>query len=135
MALTPFTKIREIYSDFHKDYTINPVSTDLARKINEDAVKDSIRNLVLTDKGERLMQPNLGCDIRKMLFENIPPDVIVLAKDIIEETISKHEPRCNLINVAVTSTIDNNALFVRIVFSIINTEKPVTLDLLLSRVR
>lgn len=135
MSLTPITKKREIYSDFHKDMLINPVSMDLARLINENAVKDSIRNLIMTDRGERLMQPNIGSDIRKMLFENITPETIILAKDIIEETIAKHEPRCRLIDVIVTSTIDSNALYIEIIFSIVNHEKPIHLNILLSRVR
>ena len=135
MALTPITSKREIYSDFHKDFLLNPVSSDLARKINEEAVKDSIRNLLLTDRGERLFQPQLGSDIRQLLFENNTADTIVILREAVRDTIISHEPRCNLISVDVQSAIDANAVTVKIVFNVINSQTPIDLTVTLTRVR
>jgi len=69
--VTAKTKKIAIYSDFKKSLEISPVSDDLTLHKDEDAVRESIKNLLLTDRGERLMQPNLGGNIRAMLFENI----------------------------------------------------------------
>ena len=71
MALTPRTRSQEFFSDFTRNLEQIPGRKDTSRVINENAVKESIRNLILTDRGERLMQPNIGCDIRGSLFENI----------------------------------------------------------------
>ena len=75
------TKKINLYQDFKKDLEISPVSSDLTVNKDEDAVKESIKNLILTDRGERLMQPDLGGDINAMLFENITPAVIKIIQN------------------------------------------------------
>lgn len=135
MTRTPITIKRELYSDFFKDFTENPVSQDLARKVNEEAVKESIRNLLLTDKGERPMQPRLGGDIRRLLFENMSPATLTVIKQVVEETIRNYEPRAQLIGVDVRSTIDSNAIQITVVFNVINSEEDITLTTTISRVR
>lgn len=133
--ITPITKKPELYSDFHRDLTMNPVTYDVARKTNEESVKQALHNLLLTDKGERPFQPNLGCDIRKMLFENITPSTITLMKNTIESAIRNYEPRANIIDVDVTANTDSNAVTISIVFNVINSEKEITFTKTLSRVR
>lgn len=133
--LTPITKKRVLYSDFDKDLTIHPVSNDVSRKLNEEAIKESIRNLILTDRGERPFQPNVGSSVRAMLFENLTQSTISTIKAMVTETIETYEPRCQLIGVDVTALIDSNDLTVSIVFATRNAEDPVRLDLVLNRVR
>ena len=95
--------IKEIISsDFHKDLSLVPGKGDIARKSNEEAVKESIKNLVLTGRGERPFQPDLGCDVRELLFENATPQTLELMKTTIENVIKTYEPRCNLIGDYVT---------------------------------
>jgi phage baseplate assembly protein W len=133
--VTPITKKQELYSDFFMNLDENPVSLDLARKTNEEAVKQSIKNLLLTDKGERPYQPNLGCNIRQMLFDNITPDILILMREMIRDTLDAYEPRADIIGVDVTSTIDDNAVDIAVVFKVINSSEPVTLVTSLTRVR
>ena len=90
---TARTKKITIYQDFKKSLERSPVSNDLTVFKDEDAVKESIKNLILTNRGERLMQPNLGGDVQAMLFENITPSVITLIEDKIRDTIEINEPR------------------------------------------
>lgn len=136
MVLTPLARRKvETNSDLHKDLTVSPINFDLARKIDEEAVKESIKNLVLTDRGERLFQPEVGCDVRKLLFDNVTPDMIILAKDMIKNTIDAYEPRVNLIGVDVIGDLDDNRVTIVIVFNVINKEEPITLNLTLDRVR
>lgn len=135
MAITPITKKRVLYSDFGKDLTLNPVSNDVSRKLNEEAVKESIRNLILTNKGERPFQPELGCDITAYLFENFTPDVIDSISSSIRDTIENYEPRCRLIGVDVTGQQDGHTLNVSITFLLINSEEPTRLDIVLNRIR
>lgn len=135
MAITPLTKKREIYSDFGKDLLLNPVSSDVSRKINEEAVKESIKNLILTDRGERLFQPEVGCDIRAMLFENFTQETVDTIRNMVFETIQTYEPRCDLLGVDVTGRIDSNEIRVIITFALINNEEPITLEVILNRIR
>ena len=139
MAITPLTPLTrrkpETYSDFFKDLTISPINNDLARKVDEESVKESIKNLVLTNRGERLFQPNLGCDVRKLLFDNIGPDTIVIAKEMIKNVLEAYEPRADVIGVDVIGDLDKNAVTINIVYSVINREEPLSLSITLDRVR
>ena len=132
---TPKSKKITIYQDFKKDLEISPLSSDLTLHKDEDAVKESIKNLILTDRGERLMQPDLGGNISAMLFENITPSTLKLIEDNVRTTITLYEPRAELQNVAVTSNIDDNTVRVRITFYIKNVQQPVDLDVFLERTR
>jgi len=135
MALTPNNISRIVAADFHKDMTIVPGKEDLARKMNEQAVKESIRNIVLTNKGERPFQPELGCNVRKMLFDNATPQTFDLVKTVIQDAIDLYEPRCELMGVDVTGDIDSNAINISIVFRLINTDTPTKFNIILDRVR
>lgn len=128
--------IKEIISsDFHKDLSLVPGKGDIARKSNEEAVKESIKNLVLTGRGERPFQPDLGCDVRELLFENATPQTLELIKTTIENVIKTYEPRCNLIGVDVTGAVDSNTITITIVFTLINTLEPVSFNIILDRIR
>ena len=123
------------FQDFNTSLAVHPVNGDLSLKQDFDAVKQSIKNLVLTDKLERPMQPTIGCDIRKSLFENFSPQTIVMAKQQIAETIGQYEPRAELINIEASADEDNNASNITILFSLINSDIEETLSLVLERVR
>jgi phage baseplate assembly protein W len=135
MAVTPITKKQILYSDFGRDMVINPVSNDLSRKTNEEAVKESIRNLIFTNRGERLFQPFIGSDLIGSLFENIGRDTLQDIQENIRETITSYEPRCNLISVDVFADYKSNAVTATIVFNVINSIEPVTLEVILDRIR
>ena len=134
MSTSPMQS-RVIYSDFTNDLDFNPVSEDVAVKLNENSIKQSIKNILFTDRGERFFQPNLGGNIRAMLFENITPQLLVSMKQQISTTIKTHEPRCNLIDVVCSAAEDENGVYVSIVFNVINKQEPVVLEVVLERVR
>ena len=72
MIITPSVRKQDtLYSDLRKDLFLNPVNSDVSRYTDEDSIKESVKNLLLTDVGERLFNPTLGSNIRRMLFENI----------------------------------------------------------------
>lgn len=134
-VFSPKTKKIAIYQDFKKDLEISPLSSDLTQNKDEDAVKESIKNLIMTDRGERLFQPDLGGNITAMLFENITPSVLKLIEDNVRDTIAIYEPRAEVTNVAVSSNIDDNVVRVNITFYIKNVEQPINLDVFLERTR
>jgi phage baseplate assembly protein W len=124
-----------IFTDFNNSFAIHPPTGDLSLKNDADSVKQSIKNLVLTDKGERLFQPNIGCKIRSLLFENFTPQSKTVAKQTIEQTIEQYEPRAQLINIDISSSPDNNYMYVSVMFNLINSPTAQTLELELERVR
>lgn len=133
--ITQRTKKITIYTDFKKNLEVSPVSDDLTVFKDEDAVKESIKNLLLTDRGERLMQPNVGGNIRAMLFENITPGVLTMIEDQVRTTIDLYEPRAEVIDVVVTSNIDDNVVKIQVQFYIRNNQQPISVDVFLERTR
>lgn len=124
-----------IYSDLMMDFDMHPVKKDLVRSVNEASVKRSIRNLIMTSKGERLFNGQLGSNVRQYLFEPMTPHVQFDLQRAIEQTINNYEPRARLINVVVTPDYANNAYNVKVLFYIINRTDPITLAITLERLR
>ena len=118
------------FSDFNTSFAVHPDKKDLSLKTDIDSVKQSIRNLILTDKGERL-----GCKVRSLLFENFTAQTVLLVKTTIVDTIQKYEPRAIVESVNVSGDPDNNAIFIAILFSLINNDTIEQLDIQLERVR
>jgi phage baseplate assembly protein W len=133
--ISPTRKKISLNSDFHKDLKTSPVSKDIALLKDEDSVKESIKNLILTDRGERLMQPFIGGNIRAMLFENMTPVTLKLIEDRVTSTIETYEPRAQLINVSVGTGADETTVFVGITFFVRNVQQPIQLDVILQRNR
>jgi phage baseplate assembly protein W len=123
------------YSDIPTNFDVHPIKGDLVLLTNEQSVKRSIRNLLLTNPGERFFNPNLGAGIRNTLFENISRDTEYIIKEKISETIRNYEPRASLYSVNVKALPDENAYYATIVFYLTNNTVPITLDLILRRVR
>lgn len=125
---------QEHFSDFMDSFLVDGVKRDLSRVTNEEAVKTSIRNILLTNVGERVYS-NLGSNIRSILFENFTPAMESVLADLIRTAIENYEKRAKILNVFVDSSVDENSVVVTIIFSVINKEEPVTFDLILNRIR
>ena len=124
-----------VYKDFDTLFNIHPVTRKLNVLTNSDAVARSVKNLVLTNKGERPYQPFLGCDVRNRLFElaeEFTEDEIV---ENIEDVINEYEPRAELIDVIANVRPDQNSMDVKIKFRVINTTATSTINLILEKVR
>lgn len=132
---TPLTEKQEFYSDFKPDLSLSPVNQDILRTVNEEAVKSSIRNLLLTNKGERPFQPELGCDIRRMLFENITPDQLLIMQDMVKTTIQLHEKRAEVLEVKCTTALDSNSVEISVTFHVLNKQDPVNMTIQMERIR
>lgn len=123
------------YIDIDLNFVPHPVTGDIAVKYDNEAVKASIKHLVLTNLGERLFQPTVGSTVSGHLFENITPLTVGLVKKAIEDVINRYEPRAELIDVKVEAKNDENSLEVTIMFYIINVPEPVTTRIVLERIR
>ena len=134
-VLTPRTRVQEFYSDIAKNLEQVPGRADLSRRINESSVKESIKNIVLTNKGDRLFQPDFGCNINASLFENIDANTVVILKDDISKAIKTYEPRCVVRNVEILADLDTNNIQATVLFSVINSSNTTSLTIDLVRER
>jgi phage baseplate assembly protein W len=123
------------YSDFLTDLNPHPVSGDIVKYINENSVIRSVRNLLLTDRFERLYQPDIGTDIRKMLFEPMDDATAQNISVFTQQTITQYEPRAKVISINVVADTENNRYIVSLVLIVINKQDPISFNITLDRIR
>ena len=125
-----------IYADIDSLFREHPVKREITRLTNEDAVKQSVRNIVLTNFYERPFQPWLGCGVRGLMFENISPLVQEAIQTSIKAAIENFEPRVNLMEVVADPDPDNNSWRVVVTFTILNNvDQIISVPVILKRVR
>ena len=121
------------FKDFSIGFKANPNTEDFSVVKNENAIKQSIRNLVSTGMYKRPFQPNTGSRLREMLFE--PYDVF-LGEDLKEEiknVVARFEPRVVLNDVRITPGDDDNTLDIEVDYTIVGETLVQTVDFLLER--
>jgi len=123
------------YKDLDLDFTRHPVTNDVVKIEDVNAVKRSVRNLVNTQFYERPFHPELGCGVRELLFENFTPLTRIFLQRKIEEVITNYEPRASLEQVAVDDDQDKNRLVVDIYFYVQGVADPVSVTTFLQRLR
>jgi phage baseplate assembly protein W len=123
------------FSDLDLNFIANPVSKDISKKYDENAIKQSIKNLIMTKNFERPFRSDIGSQVKMLMFEPITPMLSALIKKTIENTINSYEPRANILDVSVLLSPDNNGVYVTIIFNIVNTSTPISVDLFLERTR
>ena len=131
-----------IYKDLNLFFTKNPLTKDVSKVTDVQAIKRSVRNLVLTDRGERLFHPEIGGDVKGSLFENFTPIMEVELRSAIKNVIEIYEPRVVLDDVKVNdpsgNDLDNNRLRITIQFYLDNVPEvleEVEADVFLNRIR
>lgn len=134
MANITVQKTRK-YSDLDLNFIIHPVKKDINVYTDEMAVINALKNLILTNHYERPFQPDLGSNVRKLLFENL--DIITAAalEKEIEQTITNFEPRVRILDISVAPNDEKNSYGVTLRFNVINRTEPVTISFLLERIR
>jgi len=123
------------FRDIDLDFSRNPVTNDVNVVEDVIAIKRSVKNLVQTNFYERPFQPELGCGIRELLFENFTPMTKVFLERKIEEVLINYEPRVELTAVNVDDDQDGNRLVVDIHFYVVGVPGPQVVETFLQRVR
>lgn len=124
-----------VFSDFDSLFQANPITKKLNTNVNREAVKESVRNLILTDYFERPFRSDIGCSIRSYLFELWSPALKQTMENAVIEVINNYEPRADVLDVLVEDRSELNAISVTVAFQIRNDVTPVVLDVILERVR
>ena len=123
------------FTDLDLNFNFHPTTKDVNKFRNENAVINSVKNLILTNHYERPFQPDLGSNLKRMLFEQVDNATAALLEREISETIQNYEPRVQLKDVSAEGFPDENGYKVEITFYLINNPDPVTVDFFLERVR
>ena len=124
-----------IYQDLNLDFQINSATKDIQKITDIEAVKRSVRNLINLNHYEKPFHPEIGSNLRAMLFENMTPQMNALISRQIEELIQNYEPRARLVQARTIPLFDRNAYAVTINFQVVNSPEPVVVEQLLERLR
>ena len=128
-------KSTKIYKDLNLDFSQNIATKDIQKVLDIESVKRSVRNLINLNHYEKPFHPEIGSNLRGLLFENITPQISHYIEKQIELLIRNYEPRCRLVEVANKPDLRKNGYSVSISFYIINTPNPVQVETFLERLR
>ena len=133
--MTQFIARQPDFKDLDLDFIAHPTTGDITKKVGVEAIKRSVRNLVLTNFYDRPFRSYLGSGAQKMLFDNMNPLTANFLSDAIKEVITNYEPRVVVENVVVNMVPDENGYVATITFKIVNNDQPVSFNLFLERLR
>jgi len=131
---------RKDFCDLDLNFTMHPTTKDVAKLRGVNAIKRSVRNLVLSNFYERPFRSYIGSNAQKLLFDNINPLTANFLKNAIKEVIENFEPRVRFIDpgngdIIVRVNPDKNGYHVTINFIVINSEEPAQVSLFLEVIR
>ena len=124
-----------IYKDLNLDFQQNTATKDIQKIEDVESVKRSVRNLVSLNYYEKPFHPEIGSNIRGLLFEQITPQISHYIGKQLELLIRNYEPRCRLVNVENMPDLDKNGYSVSVSFYVVNVSNPVVVETFLERLR
>ena len=120
----PVERLSRGFKDLSASFQTSPLNNDLIALKNESAIARSVRNLVLTGRGERPFQPILGTGVSRLLFENMDKLTASAIRSEIRTTIENYEPRVEINEIIVEADFERNAFDVTLQYFIIGMDVP-----------
>ena len=134
MATTNIDSTRN-FVDLDLNFAIHPIRKDINTYKAEYAVINSVKNLILTNHYEKPFRPQVGSNIRRLLFENIDSIIAAQIERAVTETIENFEPRVSVSKINAIPDPDNNRYNLKLEFFVINQTSPITINFFLERIR
>jgi len=128
-------KNTRLYSDFNLNFKPHPLTGDLQMKYDEDAVKQSVYNLIMLNRYEKPFRPEISGEVRELLFEPMNNATAIAIRSKIEFILKQFEPRIKLEDVLVEPAFEKQQYNITIKYTIINTLSSVEQKIFLQRVR
>ena len=123
------------WSDLDLDFVAHPVTKDIVRKTNVEAIKRAVRNLILTNRYERPFHPEIDGGVTRHLFGLSTAHTKHDIELAVRTCLTNFEPRVNVDNVVVSGDLDRNGFNVSILFTVLNSPEPIEVALFLERIR
>ena len=124
------------FKDLNITFKKHPITNDVVVSKDASAIKQAIVSLLLTNKGERLMNPKYGSDIRSYLFEPLDYGTAAQIKANIRSTIDRFEPRISISDLKCLPNFNDNGFDVEMTYIIRGSdEPPISVDIFLERTR
>lgn len=123
------------YIDIDMDFTMHPVTNDIAKRKGVSAIMGSLNNLIQTGYYERLFKPQMGSNLRAILFEPMDTITALELKNHLRRTIENYEPRVDIHDITVKPDYELQQYDITMIFSILNDPNPISISFFLERVR
>ena len=120
----PQQRVKRKFKDISISFETNPLNDDLVSLSDSSAIARSIRNIVFTSPGEKFFNPDFGSRITESLFENMDEVSALAIRDEIENSITRFEPRVNVIEVKAIPNFEANEMNATIVYEIVGIDVP-----------
>ena len=120
----PQQRVSQSFKDISMSFETNPLNDDLIALKNSSAIARSIRNIVITQPGEKFFNPEFGSRVSESLFEIVDEVSTIAIRDEIRSSIINYEPRVNLLDVLVNPNPDENEMNVTIKYEIVGIDIP-----------
>ena len=120
----PVERLSRGFKDLSASFQTSPLNNDLIALKNESAIARSVRNLVLSGRGERPFQPILGTGVSRLLFENMDKLTASAIRSELRTTIENYEPRVEINEIIVEADFEKNAFDVTLQYFIIGIDVP-----------
>lgn len=128
-------KNTRLYADFNLNFKPHPLTGDIQMKYDEDAVKQSVYNLIMLNRYEKPFRPEISGEVRELLFEPMNQSTSIAIRSKIEFILKQFEPRIRLEDVLVEPYFEKQQYDITIKYKIINTLSSVEQKIFLQRVR
>ena len=125
----------KIYKDLNLDFQQNTATKDIQKITDVESVKRSVRNLINLNYYEKPFHPEIGSNLRGLLFENMTAQISHYMSKQIELLIKNYEPRCRMVEVVNRPDMDRNGYSVSVSFYVVNTPDPIQVETFLERLR
>ena len=123
------------FIDFDLNFRADDQTKDITESVNENAVRQALKSLLLTKNYERKFHPEIGCQIYSMMFENFTPSTVSIMKRTIQDVVASFEPRATLLRVDIVDNADQNEIDVTVEFKMANIPAPLTITETLTSAR
>ena len=123
------------YKDLDLNFSVHPVTKDVVKRIGNSSIIGALRNLMLTNVGEKPFQPAFGSRIRSLLFEDVSFITANIIQSEIEDSIKNFEPRVGVDAVQFQANPEQQRYDITLRFFINNLESPITINFFLEKVR
>lgn len=123
------------YKDLNMLFTKHPGTNDITRVYDKNAIKQSVRNLIMLSPYDVPFHPEIGCNIRSLLFENVSTITSIHIQQMIRNVIDQYEPRVKITSITVYPTVDKNGYDISIQFEILNEPNPTTMNFKLDKLK
>ena len=124
---------KDSFADLDLNFTAHPVTEDIVAKKDANAIRQSVKNILLTNHYERPFKPNFGANLRAMIFEANDPIIGQRIKERIAEQIKALEPRIGKVVVGVNQR--DNSIDIRVAYTISGSASYQEVEFSVSRVR